>query len=452
MNPKDFGAVGDGVTDDRVAIQAAIDAAFAGSDKTVVLDVGTYLCSSVGFLSLDLKDGVSLEGAGVGTTIVQAPGAGPSARLIYARGNNQVDGLALFGSKTGQTVDEHRAGIFVTGPNVVIDGVIATDFTGDGFYCYNGGNNFVIQNCSATNNDRNGLTFGGGTSGARVANCYFSDNAAQQLDSEPGGGGTVNDVLITDTVCERGRGDFVLTVSGSGSASHSKGWRIISCTLNGPTNVVWADDVEFYGCKGLNETSKPSIQFWRNNSRVTVVGCDFTHKPDVDNAAVIYLAGTGAGSVTTRAYIGGNKLTSQGRGRVFGVEGTGVRDAIVEDNLIQGPGIVAPGYAGIYFRATIVGEDFISAVIKNNRIQDWGDLGVTIAGNGTAVFRELHITSNIFSDAAGNMRGALSLDDGTGCVRDCRQAENVMVGVPQLIRRAPQGTWQAWGSGDRWVR
>ena len=42
----DFGAVGDGVTDDSAAINAAINAAIAASPATVVFPGGTYLCNS----------------------------------------------------------------------------------------------------------------------------------------------------------------------------------------------------------------------------------------------------------------------------------------------------------------------------------------------------------------------------------------------------------------------
>lgn len=50
-NVLDFGAVGDGITDDTAALQSAIDAAAAGTTKTVFFPFGTYLITS----TLDLK-------------------------------------------------------------------------------------------------------------------------------------------------------------------------------------------------------------------------------------------------------------------------------------------------------------------------------------------------------------------------------------------------------------
>jgi len=59
VSVKDFGAVGDGVTDDAAAIQAAIDAA-ALVGGTVLFPVGTYLANS----PINLKFGVKLQGSG----------------------------------------------------------------------------------------------------------------------------------------------------------------------------------------------------------------------------------------------------------------------------------------------------------------------------------------------------------------------------------------------------
>lgn len=47
VSVKDFGAVGDGVTDDTASIQAAIDAVFNAGGGTVHIPTGTYLVSSI---------------------------------------------------------------------------------------------------------------------------------------------------------------------------------------------------------------------------------------------------------------------------------------------------------------------------------------------------------------------------------------------------------------------
>ena len=50
-NVRDFGAMGDGVTDDTVAFQAAINTAYANSGGTVFVPAGYYLIND--FLSIN---------------------------------------------------------------------------------------------------------------------------------------------------------------------------------------------------------------------------------------------------------------------------------------------------------------------------------------------------------------------------------------------------------------
>lgn len=69
INVKSYGAVGNGTTDDTVAVQAAVNAAPVGG--AVYFPTGTYIVSS----PIKLQAGVTYFGAGWGSVIQQASGA-----------------------------------------------------------------------------------------------------------------------------------------------------------------------------------------------------------------------------------------------------------------------------------------------------------------------------------------------------------------------------------------
>lgn len=89
-----FGARGDGVTDDRPAIQAAIDYVFARGGGTVFIPRGTYNFSSTavsgyfGLVGIIQRPGVFIEGEGKGVTVLRwndddaLAGPGAAIRLI----------------------------------------------------------------------------------------------------------------------------------------------------------------------------------------------------------------------------------------------------------------------------------------------------------------------------------------------------------------------------------
>ena len=77
---KDFGAVGDGVTNDTAAVQAAIDEAGRSGGGLVTLPSGVYLVDP-----LALRTGVALVGDGVGATVIRMrPSATEHNDLIHA--------------------------------------------------------------------------------------------------------------------------------------------------------------------------------------------------------------------------------------------------------------------------------------------------------------------------------------------------------------------------------
>jgi len=99
LNVKDFGAVGDGVTNDSSAIQAALNAAAAaGQPGVVFLPGGKYIVQT----TITLKQGVELLGTGSHDTATQ-----PGSEL---RGGGSLTGPILYYPSSGANL-WHHAGI-----------------------------------------------------------------------------------------------------------------------------------------------------------------------------------------------------------------------------------------------------------------------------------------------------------------------------------------------------
>lgn len=110
VSVKDFGAVGDGVTDDTAAIQAAIDAS-----RFVFIPTGTYLVSS----TIYVRRGIHLFGAGLIDTIINGSGMttpifatqlnryGPAAADQGIR-DAVIEGFKIVGNTASSTNDLMR--------------------------------------------------------------------------------------------------------------------------------------------------------------------------------------------------------------------------------------------------------------------------------------------------------------------------------------------------------
>jgi parallel beta-helix repeat protein len=157
FNVLDYGATGDGVTNDRVAIQNAINACEAAGGGVVLIPRGTYLVSG-GILLVD-SDNVTVQGVGRSATILKTTTnhaviefescSGVAVRDLQVLG----DGDAAKGSQFGVWFD------YVT--NGLVHNVWAKELGYDGIVLLRGCNYCTVSNCLVTDCADDGINIGG---------------------------------------------------------------------------------------------------------------------------------------------------------------------------------------------------------------------------------------------------------------------------------------------------
>lgn len=413
-------------TDSRAEIQSLLDATPSGG--TLDLPAGSYFVTRAGSAYYALRVPAGVRVRGNGTTIRQAPGIGASVRTFQMDGAGAtLENLTGDGDAANQTVDEHRAFAFVAAADCTLRGVTAHDFTGDGIYVYTGADRALVENCTATGNRRNGITIAGGT-GVRVYGGAFAGNAAQQVDSEPGSPTHVDDVTIADALIDSGTvADFALTISGSSSASRSRGWRVTGCTIHGGVNIVWCDDVALVGNtivnNGLGSTAgKYGVRIYRTNDGITIAR-NTIQMPNAAQsyASAVYATGTGGTSRPTNVTVVDNDITCASPSAI-GLRFDGCGSVTAVGNRMVGAGIVNAGGAAIYARATDPSVPFDLATFVGNVAAGFGSKGLAIQGNGASQLTRVRAVGNTFGDATAVQTVGISLDDGTHAL----QASNIV--------------------------
>ncbi|PMZ91409.1 MULTISPECIES: M10 family metallopeptidase C-terminal domain-containing protein [unclassified Pseudomonas] len=173
FNVQNFGAKGDGVTDDTAAIQNAIDAAAAAGGGQVYMPTGTYIVSGGEEPSdgcLMLKSNVYLYGDGMGATTVKVADGSDTKitgviRSAYGEQTHDfgVSNLTIDGNRDNTTgkIDGWFNG-YIPGEtgydsNVTLDSVEIKDCSGYGFDPHEQTVNMVIRNSVSHGNGLDGF-------------------------------------------------------------------------------------------------------------------------------------------------------------------------------------------------------------------------------------------------------------------------------------------------------
>ena len=226
FNVQNFGAKGDGITDDTAAIQSAIDAAAAAGGGQVYMPTGTYIVSGGEEPSdgcLMLKSNVYLYGDGMGATTVKVADGSDTKitgviRSAYGEETHDfgVSNLTIDGNRDSTTgkIDGWFNG-YIPGEagydsNVTLDSVEIKDCSGYGFDPHEQTVNMVIKNSVSHGNGLDGFV------ADFLSDSTFENNVA--YDNDRHGFNVVtstHDFTLTNNVAYNNGGNGIVVQRGS---------------------------------------------------------------------------------------------------------------------------------------------------------------------------------------------------------------------------------------------
>ncbi|WP_263263734.1 glycosyl hydrolase family 28-related protein [Pseudomonas sp. RIT-PI-S] len=210
FNATDFGALGDGHSNDTQALQAAIDAAAAAGGGTVHLAAGTYIISATqGGAALLLKDNVILAGPGNDastTTLKLADGAASTDALVRSVGDHTGARFLTLDGNSSHTTGETSGWVNGSSHDVTLDHVNVTQASGYGIDLRGNGGQVDVSGGFVRNNGSDGI-IASGLVDSRITDVFFRDNHGNGL-------AVTGALTIQDITCWSNDGNGVLLRGG----------------------------------------------------------------------------------------------------------------------------------------------------------------------------------------------------------------------------------------------
>lgn len=222
FNVKDFGAKGDGATDDTAAINSAIQAAAGGG--IVFIPQGVFIADpGVGII---LANSVTLQGAGHGSVLKVKNGSNVLNNFVKAelKSNITIRDLQIDGNRANQSSSDSQAvhyGIYIaTSPNCRVQNVWVHHTTGVGVHIYNSAGT-TVTNCVSSHNRYHGFECEQNTG------CTFTGNRGHNNDrhgmfispGEVGGSGSIGNVIDANSFDHNGEYGIAMGVAAGNGGS-----------------------------------------------------------------------------------------------------------------------------------------------------------------------------------------------------------------------------------------
>jgi parallel beta-helix repeat protein len=345
-----YGAVGNGIADDRSAIQAAIDAAFAAGGGVVFAPAATYRITS----SVTVKSGVTIAGAGW-TTIFLMDGAWAASNGCFVAGVagavSQIGfrDFQIEGQKAGKAITSTARGIYVErAAGVRITRVKIKDCSHAGIF-FNGGCSDIVINGAQI--------FGGGDN----TNGAYANGIRFDIGLDAGGTSPTTDAIVTGCTL------VSITDSSIGVHNNVSGVTIAGNTIDGGgTTPQIGHAIDLAGCNKVTVAGN-TIRRWRGVSGI------YAHENlGVYDCLDIVISGNtleGVGATTAAA----NGIKLEGT-----VTGGGAPNRLADRMVITGNTVRNWGNGGIYLAVEArfcVVEGNLCHANANGIVLDHGALG-----------------------------------------------------------------------------
>ena len=356
VSVKDFGAVGDGVTDDTAAIQAALD---SGAGQVTFPD-GTYLISA----QIEPESNQTL--LGTGGTLTMVNGTFDQGVYVDTKPNVRIDGLRIIGASGGNSFDQ--AILVVGSTNVTIENCLIQD---------------IGNEAASPNEYGHGIEIDGSSVNVKIINNTIKN--IKGFGQFRGDGITVRssfNTLIQGNTIDTNRRMQIAVIDDAIDV------KIISNhLLNGylagidiePNSVNTTGEITIQGNTIRNFGIKPGA----------TIGAQFygidLHSNEFDNISVV-----------------GNIISAENAQAISCIHGQNIaKFATISGNVLW-----CNGYAdGMTLNA---GNGFKNLVISGNIIREFAAYGIIGDKNGTVV-----VDSNILESAQATAAGGIRLITGT---------------------------------------
>lgn len=342
------GAVGDGITDDTAAIQAALD-----SGKTyIIFDKGTYLVSSAGYGKACLLCPSNRHLIGLGATIL----------------NNTSSSISIV-NKSPALEDPTAGGVYSANTNIIISNLNFRGTNNNSLGCLGFAHcdNVKIFNCNFT--DLGGWHFIelNSTHDAIISGCTFKNYDGPNL----------TEMIQLDMATHAD----VFPFFGPYDNTPCQNIIIENCFFSGPLSYYNNSDNYFKLVPAAIGSHNASATPGENNQYVTIRGCYFINlQTCVKFAALRNSIIEGNQAIAVRHFFNANDMESESTAYFAGIK-------ITNNRLITSPLSAEVVTAGQSTRTRCIGFGGINCEISGNDIYGWSGYAINVTGVG-------HVISN----------------------------------------------------------